>query len=98
MLPAYPFAILVLPPLLFIIYWGLRKNRINEILPDLLCGFEDKPRVLNLALLLLIPVLATVSYSLYLEAGLRIPMSAIGYTFFFHSGNCFVHHEYGKNA
>lgn len=81
-LPVYPFAILVLPPLLFIIYLGLRKNKANEILPDLLHSLEDRPRGLNLALLLLIPILATVSYSLYLEAGLRIPMSAIGYTFF----------------
>jgi hypothetical protein len=81
-LPVYPFAVFVLPPLLFVIYLALRRNKTTEALPDLLATWDDKPGKLNLAFLLLIPIIAIGSYSLYLEADFLIPMSAIGYTIF----------------
>ncbi len=76
--PKYPFALAVLPPLLGASFLGLYRNRKNE------AGSEPTRapaplRWQNLPGLLLMPVLASATYAIFLEAGARLPLNLVYY-------------------
>jgi hypothetical protein len=63
-LPSYPWAILVLPPLFGLIWWGLGRNRRREAGPDLLQAIAGPPSILNYLALLALPIVAIAFYTL----------------------------------
>lgn len=72
-LPAIPWAILVLPPLLFLLYLTLRRNRTVE--PADTPASPALPAIspLRYAAIFLMPLVAAASYAFYYTAGFRIP-------------------------
>ncbi|MBN2387973.1 MAG: hypothetical protein JXB85_13225 [Anaerolineales bacterium] len=79
-LPVYPWAPLVLVPLLGVTFLTLRRNRQLETSPDLLLTLaERRPRLLNLASLLLVPLLASTVYASFLLLGRSIPVNMLVY-------------------
>ncbi len=68
--PTQPLALIVLPPLLALILWSLRRNRQRE--PEI--SPETTPITLKQALpLLLIPIMASLVYAGALTIGLTLP-------------------------
>lgn len=73
----YGAAALVLPILLLLCWWGLAHSRRQEPPGDLLPSLSGKPRPLNLALLMLLPLSAYTTYRFFLETGWILPSNVL---------------------
>lgn len=62
--PAIPWALAVLPPLLALVWWGLSQNRRIETRPDVLEELTDPVPSANLLGLLAMPIAAILIYTL----------------------------------
>lgn len=62
-LPVFPLAVLVLPPLLLLSGLLLRRNRAQETRPSILATFARRPRLRNYPLLLLTPLMAAFTFN-----------------------------------
>lgn len=72
-----PYAILVLPPLLYLIFRALRHHRALAIPDRISPAFVGPVRLENHLWLALIPAVASVTYALYLALGTRLETNAI---------------------
>jgi len=73
----YGAAALILPLLLLLCWWGLARSRRREIPGDLLPALSGKPRLVNLALLMLLPLSAYTTYRIFLENGWILPSNVL---------------------
>lgn len=71
-LPVFPLALLVLPPLLLLTGLLLQRGRAGETRPSILAAFPQRPRLRNYALLLLTPLAAALTYPAVDPAGLAL--------------------------
>lgn len=77
--PAAPIALLVLPLLLGLAYWGLRRNRMAQPEGSLLDGLNGPIRWRNYLGLFCLPAASVAIYALALALGLRAPTSWLLY-------------------
>jgi hypothetical protein len=71
-LRAKPIAGIILPPLLAVVYFTLRKNRRSETRPDLFAAMQGKVRMLNYFGLLFVPLGAVAVYAIAQHLNLRL--------------------------
>ncbi|HCJ10759.1 MAG TPA: hypothetical protein DHW14_06305 [Clostridiales bacterium] len=77
-----PLSLLLLPLLLGVCWWALRRNLLAATAldsPDLLETLAEHPRVANLLAWLAFPLVATAEYSLWAAIGWVVPSAVIGY-------------------
>jgi hypothetical protein len=77
--PASPIAILVLPVLFGLAYWGLRQNRISETEGSLLEKLNGQAPLRNYLGLLGLPVTSTLVYAFAMSLNLRVHTNWILY-------------------
>ncbi len=76
---AMPIALILLPLLLSVCWWALRRNARLTSAPDLLDALDGKPRLANLLAWLALPLIAAIEYTLWAATGWQIPSNVIGY-------------------
>ncbi len=76
---AVPISLLILPVLLGICWWVLRRNARVENAPDLLDTLPGKPHWGNLLAWLAFPLIAAAEYIFLAGTGWQIPSNVVGY-------------------
>jgi hypothetical protein len=71
----YPVSVYVLPPLYAVVLVALWWNRRTEPRPDILSTLRGKVVLPQYALLLIIPVVASVTYAVYCSFDLYVPIT-----------------------
>jgi hypothetical protein len=74
-----PVALFILPPLLFIIYIALRKNRASGEVENVILVLKGRVKLVNYLLLFFIPVIASIFYALSLSLAIRFPTNIFIY-------------------
>jgi hypothetical protein len=77
--PASPIAIVVLPVLLGLAYWGLRQNRLAESEGSLLETLNGHISLRNYLGLMGLPITGTLIYALAMSLNLKVPTNWILY-------------------
>jgi hypothetical protein len=77
--PARPYAVLILPPLLTLCWAGLRRNSRTERCPDILDEILGRIRPRNVMTLVLIPLAAIAMYAVFRSLDRPIPTNVVLY-------------------
>lgn len=76
---AVPLSLVLLPLLLGVCGWALRRNATFAVGPDLLETLAGRPRAGNLLAWLAFPLVAAAEYALWATTGWTIPSHVLGY-------------------
>ena len=76
---AVPLSLLILPILLGVCWWALRRSAAVASPPDVLDALDGQPRLLNLLVWLAFPLIAALEYAFWASTGWQIASNVVGY-------------------